>query len=763
MIRGLTDCSTGPSHPAILGPLLSEDQGPESVPVTADICHPLHSIEDAGVLYARLDVTRLISRALGPIRSGRTGYAWAIDAEGMFLYHPDHEFVGRSAFEARHERQPYISFSEIDHIMRDQMLQGEEGMGIYESGWHRGVEGQIEKLIAFTPVPSAVLGGTHVWSVAVVAPTTEVAEAVRRVYRRQYAAEGALIVGMLVLAALAVADQRRRSAALARQIGRQEEYMLSILNSSADAIVFVDNDNHVQVWNRGAELLFGYTAEEMVGHTFRRLVPPEIDAEAELRRIQEEAARKGFVRDYVATRITKDGQRVTVDITRTPVHSEKGRVIGSTVIIRDVTAKMEWEQRIYHTEKLASIGNLAAGVAHEINNPLAVMLGFTDLLLERAEPGTADYEDLKVIEESGKSARKIVENLLGFARVTEGLEDTVDVHHCIRTVAGIVKNTLMTAKVELVQRGPRGPAPGLRGLARVPAGGLQPHQQRGGGDEGRGGHPDSLCRGGGRPGPPPRDRHRSGDSGPDQGPGLRPVLHHQEGRRGHRAGALALLRDRDQVRRPHELHQLEPRGPPRPALGHDLHGVHARVRPPPDHRPRRGGAGRARDRRRTPVTQRILAVDDEVHMLRLLERIISEKTPYSIVTTNSSLEVPRLLENESFDLILTDLKMPGMDGLDILRTVKEQGRDEEIIILTAFGSLETAMEALTHDVFDYITKPFKKEQILHTVNKAMRWQRLKREVGGDRGAVRARAVRRGGAGLPGRVSPAAARALWRRS
>jgi PAS domain S-box-containing protein len=276
------------------------------------------------------------------------------------------------------------------------------------------------------------------------------------VYRRQYAAEGALIVGMLVLAGLAIADQRRRSAALARQMGRQEEYMLSILNSSADAIVFVDNDNHVRVWNRGAELLFGYTAEEMVGHTFRRLVPPEIDAEAELRRIQEEAARKGFVRDYVATRITKDQRRVKVDITRTPVHSEKGDVIGSTVIIRDVTAKMEWEQRIYHTEKLASIGNLAAGVAHEINNPLAVMLGFTDLLLERAEPGTADYDDLKVIEESGKSARKIVENLLGFARVTEGLEDTVDVHHCIHTVAGIIKNTLMTAKVELVNEVPEG-------------------------------------------------------------------------------------------------------------------------------------------------------------------------------------------------------------------------------------------------------------------------------------------------------------------
>jgi PAS domain S-box-containing protein len=457
MTRGLTACPGRPEDRTVLGPLRMDEGSPDVVTVTSDLCQEIGSAgEEGGLLYARLDVTRLLSRAMAPIRSGRTGYAWAIDGEGTFLYHADEEFIGRSAFEARQQREPYISFSQIDHIMKDEMLLGREGMGTYVSGWHRGVQGQIEKLIAFTPVPSAALASGQVWSVAVVAPTTEVAEAVRRVYRRQFAAEGALLLGMLLLALFAIAYQRRRSESLAREMGRQEEYMLSILSSSADAIVFVDNDNRVQVWNRGAELLFGYTAEEMVGHTFRRLVPPEIDAEAELRRIQEEAARKGFVRDYVATRITRDGRRVAVDITRTPVLSEQGEVIGSTVIIRDVTAKMEWEQRIYHTEKLASIGNLAAGVAHEINNPLAVMLGFTDLLLERAEPGTSDYEDLQVIAESGKSARKIVENLLGFARVTEGLEDTVDIHHCIRTVAGIVKNTLMTAKVELVNAVPEG-------------------------------------------------------------------------------------------------------------------------------------------------------------------------------------------------------------------------------------------------------------------------------------------------------------------
>ena len=128
------------------------------------------------------------------------------------------------------------------------------------------------------------------------------------------------------------------------------------------------------------------------------------------------------------------------------------------------------------------------------------------------------------------------------------------------------------------------------------------------------------------------------------------------------------------------------------------------------------------------MIQRILAVDDEPHMLKLMERIITEKTPYQITTTSTSLEVPEILEKSQFDLIIMDLKMPGMDGLDLLRLVKEKGRFEEVVIITAFGSLETAIEALSLGVFDYITKPFKKEQIIYTIHRAMRWQKMKREA-----------------------------------
>lgn len=127
------------------------------------------------------------------------------------------------------------------------------------------------------------------------------------------------------------------------------------------------------------------------------------------------------------------------------------------------------------------------------------------------------------------------------------------------------------------------------------------------------------------------------------------------------------------------------------------------------------------------MMQKILAVDDEPHMLKLLERIITEKTPYAMTTTSNSLEVPELLSENTYDVILTDLKMPGLDGLDILRKVREEDRFEAVIIITAFGSMESVSEALSLGVFDYVMKPFKKEQIISSIDRAMRWQRRKRE------------------------------------
>ncbi len=126
------------------------------------------------------------------------------------------------------------------------------------------------------------------------------------------------------------------------------------------------------------------------------------------------------------------------------------------------------------------------------------------------------------------------------------------------------------------------------------------------------------------------------------------------------------------------------------------------------------------------MKQRILAVDDEPDMLILLQRIIMEKTAYEIVTTNSALEVPGLLDTQQFDVVITDLSMPKLDGLDILKLVRDRDKGELVILITAFGDYETSEKARELGVHDYIHKPFRKEQILTTVEQAMEIQRARK-------------------------------------
>lgn len=127
------------------------------------------------------------------------------------------------------------------------------------------------------------------------------------------------------------------------------------------------------------------------------------------------------------------------------------------------------------------------------------------------------------------------------------------------------------------------------------------------------------------------------------------------------------------------------------------------------------------------MTEKILIVDDEPDMLKLLSMIIREKTPYETVTTNNPLEALDLAKRGGFDLVVADLKMPGLDGIELLEAVKKVDEDIPFIIITAYGTVESATEAMGKGGFDFITKPFRKEQILYTIDRALKWTRLARE------------------------------------
>jgi DNA-binding NtrC family response regulator len=129
----------------------------------------------------------------------------------------------------------------------------------------------------------------------------------------------------------------------------------------------------------------------------------------------------------------------------------------------------------------------------------------------------------------------------------------------------------------------------------------------------------------------------------------------------------------------------------------------------------------------TPMPGKILIIDDERDMLVLLKRILTEKTPHEVMTTDDSARISEMLKETSYDVIVTDLKMPKRDGIQVLEAAKERDQTLAVILMTAYGTIESAIEATRKGAFDYITKPFRKERVLHVVEQAMKWRRLQLE------------------------------------
>ncbi len=123
----------------------------------------------------------------------------------------------------------------------------------------------------------------------------------------------------------------------------------------------------------------------------------------------------------------------------------------------------------------------------------------------------------------------------------------------------------------------------------------------------------------------------------------------------------------------------------------------------------------------------ILIVDDKPEMLILLQRIINEETDHEVVTETNPVKALEQLQQRSFDLVFTDLRMPQLDGISLLEQIKKNDPQASVIIMTAFGTIETAVEATQKGAYDYITKPFRRERILLTIDKVMQWRRVTSE------------------------------------
>jgi len=388
--------------------------------VSVDASHPQATGLFKGSLYFLIDPYQMIQRYAAPIRSGQSGYAWVIDRQGMFLYHPEETFIGKSAFEVREQRAPKISFAEINEIQREKMLAGQEGVSWYWSGWHRGLVREMKKFIAYAPI---ILEGANqklTWSVAVVAPQTEVEGAVHDVYIRQFLLQGVIIFLILLIGAAAIYYESRWSAALEVEVQRKtaaleksrnelaksEKLYKSLVESAEDVILNVDAKGEIISINRYGAKVMGYTPQGIVGKTISEVVWGKTRDELNCLVQEVFADTKG----RRATQCLEVGDKeYCFNFNFTPI-KENDQVLSVLIIGHDITSQKKMEDQLYHTEKLASLGQLAAGVAHEINNPLAIILGFSDMLLERLDENSKEHEMIETIERQGNNCKKIIGN-----------------------------------------------------------------------------------------------------------------------------------------------------------------------------------------------------------------------------------------------------------------------------------------------------------------------------------------------------------------
>ncbi len=423
--------------------------------VSVDESHPVALNHFSGVLVFIVDANQLIENVIKEIRSGKTGYAWVIDEDGTFLYHQEQAFIGQNAFEARKGKKPTISFARINEIQKDKMLKGAEGTSWYISGWHRGIEGQIKKLIAYTPIRLDDKNPKRIWSVAVVAPISEVEGAIHSINVRQFSLQviiiflilfGGLFINFMILSWSNTLEQEVTKKTI--ELKKSEQRYKSLVENAEDLIFTVDYDGNFLSINKYGSDFFNKTEADIIGHNLSEFFSWP-SAEVLLLMIQDVFDTKESTQ---TTHMVIIGDRqLWFNTNFRRLFDEAGNIYAVLGISRDITERKKMEEHSYYTEKLASMGTLAAGIAHEINNPLGVILGFTDLLLEKFPPDSEEYDLLKTIEKQGLNAKRVVENLLNFARHKEHKEEIIDINKNIQTVLAVMNNTLLLNKISVKQ------------------------------------------------------------------------------------------------------------------------------------------------------------------------------------------------------------------------------------------------------------------------------------------------------------------------
>ncbi len=521
-----------------------------------------------------------------------------------------------------------------------------------------------------------------------------------------------------------VTERRRSEEAVSR--------LAAVVESSDDAIVSKTLDGVIRTWNRGAEVMFGYSAEEIVGRPVRVLIPP--DRSDEELRILERLRRGERIERYETVRRRKDGTLLDVELTVSPVRGANGQIIGASKIARDITdRKKAAAEREYLLDAeraaRAEVGRVSllkdqflANVSHELRSPLSAIILWSQILSRgKSSPEDLD-EGLDVIARSARVQARLIEDLLDMSRIVAG-KVRLDVQQT--DLATVVEQAVSIVRPAAEAKGIRlrpivdpsaGPVSGdpnrlqqvvwnllSNAVKFTPRGGnvevvlqrANSHVEIAVSDSGRGISPDFL--------PHVFERFRQADTSKDRaqgglGLGLAiakqtvelhggTVIAHSPGE-GKGATFTVSLPLAPVRRREGREHPTAPTGRILDGLKFDLSGVS------------------------------ILVVEDEADARQLLQRVLADCKADVRVAANAT-EALELMKAERFDVLVSDLGMPKIDGDQFIREVRrlspQEGGSVPAIALTAFARSEDRTRAMMAGYQMHIAKPIEIHELLATV------------------------------------------------
>ncbi|MBK9154297.1 MAG: PAS domain S-box protein [Chloracidobacterium sp.] len=486
----------------------------------------------------------------------------------------------------------------------------------------------------------------------------------------------------------------------------------SLLDQAQDAIFVCDLNHHIIYWNRGAERTYGWTLEEVIGKD-----PNEIfRGEDEFRPEPHESDPRPH--EYLHHR--KDGEAISILSRCTLVRNEQDQPDYYLVTNTDITEQRKSEAQLLRAQRMESIGTLAGGIAHDLNNVLSPIMMSVDMLQLRG-PGPEEEKWLRMIRESAERGADLIKQVLTFARGLGGERVTVQLRHIVKELIGVLIETLpknIVVKFDV--------ASDLRPILADPT---QMHQvlmnlcinAR-----------DAMPNGGTlfiKAENAEVDEHLAAIY-PDAKPGRYIKVDIEDSGTGIRKEVMDRIFDPFFTTK--DLGKGTGLGLSTSLMIAKGHGGFLNAYSEP------GNGSRfsvwlpvaeqedAADVQQTAAAipegsgELILVADDET-TIREATRAALEKFGYRVITAEGGAEALAILRDEDpeISLVLTDMSMPGMNGSELIRSARDLGRELKFIVMSGMIEKKTLDEITADGATIFLAKPFTAEKLLNAVRSAL--------------------------------------------